>query len=151
MYENVPFFEHICIQKLPKKLIWTTNYFHANFYGVSKNAEFYADSKSLKRAQNNCQKKVTGKKQRKKVQNPNKHKICIVFSFNFFPEHFLSPFQRIPNQHKILRFWHPYLQWLLRKKKIRGHKSTVCKFWRHMLKKWYIFRHFEKRKNLLSF
>ncbi len=114
--------------KFAKKANMNHKFFYTNLYGVSKNAEFYADSKSLKRAQNNCQKKVTGKKQRKKVQNPIKHKIRIVFFFNFFPGHFLSPFQRISNQHKILRFLYPFLQWLFRKRKFGVIKALFANF-----------------------
>jgi hypothetical protein len=43
MSENVPFFEHMLL-KLAKSANMTKNFFQ-NWYGISKNAEFYAGSK----------------------------------------------------------------------------------------------------------
>jgi hypothetical protein len=48
-----------------------------------KNVEFYADSKFVNMSSINCPKKVIGKKQKKKVQNPKNSKFTHFFAHNF--------------------------------------------------------------------
>jgi hypothetical protein len=48
-----------------------------------------------------------------------------VFANNFYLVHFSKLFQRIQNQHEILRFLTPFL---IEKKKILGHISTFSNF-----------------------
>ncbi len=85
------------------------------------------------------------------MQNPKKYKIRIVFFFNFFPEHFLSPFQRIPNQHKILRFLIPIPTMAFTKKENSGSQKHCLQILNAYVQKMVHFQTFCKKKKLIVF
>ncbi len=70
----------------------------------------------------------------------------LFFAYTFLWNIVLGTFQWIWNQHKILRYWTPNTNFV---KKCLSHISTYYKSWIQMLKKWIIFNHFAKSKNLL--
>ncbi len=99
-------FLRVWLQSLKKVLKWPKmKLFRKKLKKVTKNAEFHADFKSVKKVFKKCTKNVT--------------KICTFSTFthvsqtyfacNFFLVHFWKTFQRIWNQHEILRFLIPFL------------------------------------------
>ncbi len=72
--------------------------------GYKKAQNFMLIPNSLKWAKK-CSSKSYWQKTTENSAKSGKLKICIVFAYNFLSGHFLSPFQRMMNQHKILRFF----------------------------------------------
>ncbi len=77
----------ICIQNVEKMQIRATTekFFFKTSIWVSKNAEFYADYKSVEKVLNQCTKKVISK---------NVTEICTSIAYNFFKKN-LQNFLRI--------------------------------------------------------
>ncbi len=149
MNENVPFFEHICIQNFAKKANMNHKFFPYKFvWGIQKHRIlcwfqiFETGSKQL--AEKSYRQKTNEK-------SAKSEKTQIVISFNFFAEHFLSPFQRIPNQHKILRFLIPIPTMAFTKNENSGSQKHCLQILNAYVQKMVNFQTFCKKKNLLSF
>ena len=104
-------FLSICIQSLQKVQIWPGKFFFSTkSIWVSKNAEFYADSKFVEMGLKKCsEKKLCAKNIGKKCKIRKTRNLHSFLLITFYRYIFANPFQRIRNQHKILRFLIPIL------------------------------------------
>ncbi len=103
------------------------NYFWKNQTIFKKNAEFYADFKTVEKvAKNSCTKSYWQKCNGKMYFSHFYSCSSNWFLYNFLCVHFLQLFHPFWNQHKILRFL--YLIWFYSKHIFWGLLSTLSHF-----------------------
>ncbi len=110
-------FLRIWLQRLKKILKWSKKiFFLKKSKKVSKNAEFHADFESVENVVTKCTKKKLQAKQvwRTWVKTKKVHFSVSFLLITFFVCIFSKLFQRIRNQHEILRFLTPF--WFFQKK-----------------------------------